>query len=376
MVGLKGSLAVLATALGLIANVPAHAQTIVRIGVAQTTTGGSAALYGIEQKNAVELAVEQANASGALGDIKLEIVHYDDGADRGQTVNIYQRLITRDKVSAIIGPTLSTSAFAANPLAQKAGIPVVASSNTATGITQIGDYIFRLSPPEDRVTPGVLAEVVKRYNVKRVAQIYGIDDQLTKSAYAVQKKALEDLGVEIVSTQTFQRGDVDFSAQLTTIKGTTPDLIVLGALAEESASIVRQARSIGIPEKTRYVGTQSSISTKFFELAGDAAEGVIAGTAWYIDSPEPKSQAFVKTYSERVKRQPDIYSAYGYDAASLVIEAIRQAGSGDGKAIRDKLAAIKDFPGVLGPIGFDAGREPAVAPKILVAQKGRFVLLK
>ncbi len=354
----------------------AHAAEVVRIGLVQTTTGGSAALYGIEQKNAVELAVEQANASGKLGDIRLEVVHYDDGADRGQTVNIYQRLISRDKVSAIIGPTLPTSAFAANPLAQKAGIPVVASSNTASGITQIGDYIFRLSPPEDRVTPGVLKEVVKRNNVKRVAQIYGIDDQLTKSAYSVQKKALEDLGVEIVTTETFQRGDVYFSAQLTKIKAAQPDLIVLGALAEETASIVRQARSIGIPTSTTFVGTQSSISTKFFELAGDASEGLIAGTAWYNDSPEPRSQDFVRIYSQRVKRQPDIYSAYGYDAASLVIDAIRQAGSGDGKVIREKLAGIRDYPGVLGPIGFDEGREPTVIPKILVAQSGRFVLLK
>jgi len=373
---LTSGLAAAAFALAGLAVNPVLAEEVVKIGVVQATTGGSAALYGIEQKNAAELAVEEANASKALGDIKLEIIHLDDGADRGQTVNIYQRLIGRDNVSIIIGPTLSTSAFAADPIAQKAGVPVIAASNTASGITEIGDYIFRISPPEDRVTPLVLKELVKRSAIKKAAQIYTIDDQLSKSAYNVQKKALEDLGIEIVATETFQRGDVEFSAQLTKIKAAQPDLIVLGALAEETANILRQARQLGIPENVGFLGTQSSISQKFFELAGPAAEGLIAGTAWYIDSPEPKSVEFVKKYEERYNKKPDIYSAYGYDAASLVIEAIKRAKSGDRKAIRDELAGIKDFPGVLGKIGFDEGREPLVEPKILVANEGRFVPLK
>lgn len=355
----------------------AHAE-VVKLGIAQTTTGGSAALYGIEQKNAIELVVAQANASGKLGKIKLETVHYDDAADRNQTVNVFQRLISRDKVSVILGPTLTTSAYAADPIAQKAGVPVVASSNTAVDLPKkIGDYIFRVSPPEDRVTPGVVQAVLTRNpNIKRVAQIYGIDDQLTKSAYGVQKAALAGHKLDIVATETFQRGDVDFAAQLTKIKAANPDLIVLGALAEEAAGIIRQARQLGIPQSTFFIGTQSSISVKFFELGGDAADGLIVGTAWYSASPNPASVEFVRDYKARYNgREPDIYSAYGHDAAALVVEAIRRAGSGDPKAIREQLTKIKDYPGVLGPIGFDADREPTVEPKILVARRGQFVPL-
>jgi len=364
---------VVTTILGL---APASAQEVINIGLAQSVTGGSPALYGIEQKNAAELVVEEANAAKLLGDKKLQLIHLDDGADRGQTVNIFQRLIGRDNVVAIIGPTLSTGAFAADPIAQKAGVTVIAASNTASGITEIGDHIFRVSPPEDRVTPGVLKTVVGRFKIKRVAQIYGIDDQLTKSAYNVQKKALEQLGVEIVATETFQRGDAEFSAQLTKIKAAKPDLIVLGSLAEESAGILRQARQLGVPNEVKFVGTQSSISSKFFELAGPAAEGLIAGTAWYIDSPEPKNVAFVKQYEARFGHKPDIYSAYGHDAAALLVQAIKDAGSVDRKAIRDTLAKIKNYPGVLGPIGFDDGREPLITPKILVANGGRFTLFE
>ncbi|CAG2138648.1 ABC transporter substrate-binding protein [Cupriavidus plantarum] len=357
-------------------HVPTAVAQVIKVGVVQTTTGGSAALYGIEQKNAIEQVVEQANASGKLGKLKIELVHYDDGADRNQTVNIFQRLIGKDKVSAILGPTLTTSALAADPLAQKAGIPIIASSNTAAGLTQrIGDRLFRVSPPEDIVTPGVIKRVVAQNKIKRVAQIYGIDDQLTKSAYTVQKQALADNGVNVVATETFQRGDVDFAAQLTKIKAQNPDAIVIGALAEEAAAIVRQARQLGIPQQVLFVGTQSAISTKFFELGGAGAEGTIVGTAWYPELDNPVSQSFVRDYEARYKRRPDIYAAYGHDAAALLVEAIRRAQSGDSARIHAELTAIKGYPGVLGPIGFDANREPTVEPKILVARGGKFVPL-
>lgn len=349
---------------------------VVRIGVVQSTTGGSAALYGIEQKNAAELAVEEINASRTLGDLTLELIHLDDGADRGQTINIYQRLINRDNVSAIFGPSLSTSAFAADPIAQKAGVPVIKASNTASGITAIGSYIFRLSPPEERVTPGVISEIVSRFHVRKAAQIYTLDDQLSKSAYNVQKKALADNHVSIVAAETFQKGDVDFSAQLTKIKAAAPDLVVIGALAEESAGIIREARQLGIPREVVFVAPQSAISSKYFELAGAAADGLIVGTAWYADLPDPKSRAFVDKYVARYGHRPDVFSATGYDAIWLLAEAIRRAGSGDRKAIRDALAKIRDYPGVLGPIGFDDDREPVIVPKIMTASEGRFIQLQ
>ena len=148
----------------------AQSERVAKIGLVQSTTGGSAALYGTEQKQAIELAFAELNAGKTLNGIRLQALHSDDGADRGQTVNIFQRLIRQDKVIAILGPTLSNSAFAADPLAQQAGIPVIASSNTAPGVTRIGDYIFRTSVPEDQVFPTVLGYAVKRHGIKRVAQ--------------------------------------------------------------------------------------------------------------------------------------------------------------------------------------------------------------
>lgn len=340
---------------------------VARIGLVQSTTGGSAALYGTEQKQAIELAFDEINRSQALGGITLQALHSDDGADRGQTVNIFQRLIRQDKVVAILGPTLSNSAFAADPLAQQAGIPVIASSNTAPSLTKIGNFIFRTSVPEDQIFPKVLDYAVQKHRVRRVALIYGLDDALTRSAHDVQKKAAADLGLEQVAVESFQRGDVDFSAQLTKIKAQRPDAVVLGTLAEEAAAILRQARQLGFDNKVVFIGCNATISAKLFELAGPAANGIIVGAAWFAGYDNPRSKAFVEAYRKRYGTIPDIYAAQGYDAAYLIAEAIRRAGTVDnGRAVRDQLAEIKDFDGVLGRFGWSADREATVAPKVLI----------
>jgi branched-chain amino acid transport system substrate-binding protein len=340
---------------------------VAKIGLVQSTTGGSAALYGTQQKQAIELAFAEINSANTLKDIKLEAIHADDGADRGQTVNIFQRLIRQDKVVAILGPTLSNSAFAADPIAQQAGIPVIASSNTAPNLTKIGDFIFRTSIPEDQVFPTVLRYAVQKHGIKRVALIYGLDDALTRGAHDVQKKTVTDLGLEQVGIESYQRGDVDFSAQLTKIREQKPDAVILGTLAEEAAAILRQAQQLGFGGKIVFIGCNANISAKLFELAGPAANGIIVGAAWYAGYDSPRSKAFVASYEKRYGSTPDIYAAQGYDAAYLLAEAIRRANDvTNGKLIRDKLAAISDFDGVLGRFGWSADRDATVQPKVLI----------
>lgn len=345
----------------------AQSERVAKIGLVQSTTGGSAALYGTEQKQAIELAFAELNAGKTLNGIRLQALHSDDGADRGQTVNIFQRLIRQDKVVAILGPTLSNSAFAADPLAQQVGIPVIASSNTAPGVTRIGDFIFRTSVPEDQVFPTVLGYAVKKHGIKRVALIYGLDDALTRGAHDVQKKAVADLKLEQVGIESYQRGDVDFSAQLTKIRAQNPDAIILGTLAEEAAAILRQAKQLGIDSKIVFIGCNANISAKLFELAGPAANGIIVGATWFAGYDSPRSKAFVAAYQKRYGSTPDIYAAQGYDAAYLIAEAIRRADSvTDSKLIRDRLAEITDFDGVLGKFGWTADRDITAQPKVLI----------
>jgi branched-chain amino acid transport system substrate-binding protein len=348
----------------------------VKIGIVQATTGGSAALYGIMQKNAAELAVAEINMSGKLGNIKLVARHEDDAGDRGQTVNIFQRLIFQEKVDAILGPTLSNSAFAADPIAQQAHVPVIASSNTAVGITDMGGFIFRTSPAESSVFPGVLRYAQDKFNVKRAAQIYGIDDQLMKSAYNVQKAALDAQKIDIVDVETFQKGDIDYSAQLTKIKSVKPDIIVIGGLAEETANMVRQARQLGIPQNVLIVGANAAISTKLFELAGPAAEGFLVGTTWFAEYDNPLNKAFVAAYESKYHHKPDTFAAQAYVAVYVLADAVKRAGGGsDHDKLREALAATKDLETVVGKFSFTAQRDTSIEPKVLEAKGGRFELV-
>jgi branched-chain amino acid transport system substrate-binding protein len=347
----------------------------VKIGIVQATSGGSAALYGVMQKNGAEMAVDEINSSGALGDLKLVPIHQDDGGDRGQTVNIFQRLIFQEKVKAIFGPTLTNSAFAADPIAQQAKVPVIASSNTAPGVPAIGDYIFRTCATEPMVFPGVLDYVVKKHSPKTAAQIYGIDDMLMKTAYDVHKKALEAAGLQITATETFQKGDVDYSAQLTKIKATNPDIIVVGGLAEETANIVRQARQLGIPASTVIIGANAAISTKLHELAGDAAEGFLVGSGWFIDYDAPRNKEFVAAYRARFNSDPDTFAAQAHAAVYVFADALKRAGGADdAQKLRDALAATKDVDTNLGKLSFDADREPVLTAKVLELKDGKFQL--
>ncbi len=347
----------------------------VKVGIVQATSGGSAALYGVMQKNGAELAIEEINASGALGDLKIVPIHQDDAGDRGQTVNIFQRLLGQEKVKIIFGPTLANSAFAADPIAQAAKVPVIASSNTAPGITAMGNYIFRTSAPELMVFPGVLDYAVKRYAPKTAAQIYGIDDMLMKTAYGVHKAALEKAGVKIVATETFQKGDVDYSAQLTKIKATNPDLLVVGGLAEETANIVRQARQLGIPTTTVILGANAAISTKLAELAGPAADGFLVGSGWFIDFDAPKNKSFVEAYTAKYKSAPDTFAAQAYTSVYIFADALKRAGgASDSAKLRDAIAATKDLATPLGNFAFDKDREPVIEAKVLEMKGGKFGL--
>jgi branched-chain amino acid transport system substrate-binding protein len=348
----------------------------VKVGVVQATSGGSAALYGVMQKNAAELAAEEINTSGKLGDVKLVPIYQDDAGDRGQTVNIFQRLIGQEKVKVIFGPTLTNSAFAADPLAQAAKVPVIASSNTAPGVTAIGNYIFRTCATEPFVFPGVLAYVVKTYSPKTAAQIYGIDDMLMKSAYNVHKTALEKAGLKIVATETFQKGDVDYSAQLTKIKAANPDIIVVSGLAEETANIVRQARQLGIPAKTVMLGANAAISNKLHDLAGAAAEGFLVGSGWFINYDSPINKAFVAAYRNKYKTDPDTFAAQAHAAVYVFADALKRAGSADDPAkLRDAIAATKDLDTALGKFSFDSMREPVLSAKVLQMKNGKFTLV-
>ncbi len=346
----------------------------IKVGFVFSMTGG-AAVYGASQKEGANLAIEQINAAAGKG-LKIVPVFEDDASVPQQGTNAFNKLINRDKVSIIIGPTLSNTAKITDVIAQKAGVPVLAISNTISGITEIGDYIFRDSLTENVVIPHTVKVAKNKLGLKKVAILYGNDDAMTKATYEVFKKVLKSSGIQILGEQTFAKGDRDFSPQLTQIKALNPDAIIAAALAEEASGIAIQARQLGIPKTVRIIGGNGLNSPGLIKNAGDAAEGIIVGAAWNITSTAPLNVKFVNDYTKKYKHAPDQFAAQAYAGVQIAYQAAKASGGGaNRKALRDALAKVKNLDTVLGRFSFTEGRDADHAGIVQEVKGGKFVVL-
>ncbi len=352
---------------------PAAAADI-KVGVAFALSG-PIAVYGTPQRNGVQLAAKEINEKGGINGNRLVVVIEDEQGKKEEGINVLKKLIFQDRVVAVIGPTLSNSAFAADPIANAAKVPVLGVSNTASGITDIGPYIFRNSITEADILPVVIKTVKEKRGVKKVAVMYGNDDAFTKSGYEVFKQALAGNKVEVLTTETFAKGDVDFSAQLTKIRALKPDAIVVSALAEEAANIMLQARQLGIPDSVPFIGGNGFNNPKLFQIAGKAAEGTFVGGPWSIEDKHPKNVAFVKAYSDAYSAVPDQFAAQAYDGLYIVAAAIQKAETTDDREkVRAALQNLKGFVGATGPFEFKPNRDARQDGKVFIVKGGKFTL--
>ncbi len=332
----------------------------------------AAKVYGDSQSNAIKMAMDEINAMGGINGKQLTIDIQDDASDPTQAATVYQKFIN-DKVIAIIGPTLSNSAQTADPLAQQAQIPVLAVSNTAGGIVDIGDYIFRDSLSEAQVIPNTIKVAKAKLNLSKVALIYGDDDAFTKSGYTVFKKALSDNGIRITTEQTFKKGDASFSAQITAIKGTSPDAIVASALLNEGEGVVKEARSQGLT--IPIIGGNGFNSAKLISDLGQQAEGVYVGAAWNSAGGNQLSQDFVKNYTAKYGKAPDQFAAQAYSGVYILADALKRAKSMSGPDVRDALKATH-LTTVLGDFSFLPTRDANHTPVVQMVQGGKFVVVQ
>ncbi len=358
----------------------------VKIGVAEALSGG-AAQYGVAIRNGFQLAADEINAAGGINGDKIALVIEDEQGKKEEAINVFKKLIFQDKVLMVFGPTLSNSAQAADPVAQAAKTVAFGTSNTADGITSIGDYVFRNSVTEADVLPETIKMAVKKAGVKKVAVLYGNDDVFTKSGYDNFKKALDDLKIPVTTTETFAKGDVDFKAQLTKIKATNPDAIVLSALLAEGAPIMVQARQVGL--NVPVIGGNGMNSTKIFDLAKDKSDGLYVGSPWSASNDTPENTKFIKAYSAKYNIAPDQFAAQAYDALYIAAQAMKTVKftgklPADRTALRDALPKVK-WTGATGafefrrandkagkPAGYDAQQKPIVS----VTKGNQFVIEK
>ncbi|MEF7614482.1 ABC transporter substrate-binding protein [Aquincola sp. MAHUQ-54] len=368
------SLRALALAAALAAGSAAQAADI-KIGMAEALSG-PAAQYGQSIRNGFQLAADQINAAGGVNGDKIVLVIEDEQGKKEEAINAFKKLIFQDRVLMVFGPTLSNSAQAADPIAQAAKTVVFGTSNTADGITSIGDFVFRNSVTEADVLPVTIKTAVKHAGIKKVAVLYGNDDVFTKSGYDNFKKALEDLKIPVTTTETFAKGDVDFKAQLTKIKATNPDAIVLSALIAEGAPIMVQARQLGL--NVPVIGGNGMNSVKVFELAKGASDGLWVGSPWSIENKTKENSAFIDAYNKKFGAAPDQFAAQAFDAMQIATQALKTVKL-TGDLAKDRVALRNALPevsvtGATGafkfrratdkagkPAGYDADQLPIVS---------------
>lgn len=336
---------------------------------------GPISIYGIPEQQGVDLAIQEINASGYLGNASIEMIYEDTEGNAQQAIAAMTKLIEEDEVVAIFGPSLSSEAFAADPIAQENGIPAMGVTTSAIGIPQIGDYIFRGNLPEQVLIPIMLEQVQALYSVDNVAILYGDDDDFTVTGYEVFIDGLDALDIAIDDEATFARGDVDFSPQLTTLLfgDDAPDALVVSALGAEGIQIIIQARTLGYDGLI--LGGNGFNSPDIATEAGDDAYNLIVGASWNIGGGNALSQRYVELFEEEYGRIPDQFAVQAYTAMWLYATAIRCEGAADSESIRDGLLNIQEFETALGTYSFDEEGEPFHQPVVQIFVDGEFLPL-
>lgn len=341
----------------------------IKIGAVIPLTGSIAA-YGKSARNGLTLLENEVNDSGGINGKKIEFVYGDDENKPASAVNVGQKLINDDKVVGIVGPLTSTCANSLAPVAQQNKTPMVTGTGTNPKITQAGDFIYRtcfIDPFQGTVIAKFAESDLK---AKTAAVLYDNGNDYSKGLAEYFQKAFKG---KIVESETYNTGDQDFNAQLTKIKATNPDVILLPDYYSTVGMIAKQARAQGI--KATFLGGDGWDSADLFKVGGDSANGAYFSDHYSADDTSSQVVKFVKDYKKKYGIVPDSMAALNYDAGKVLIQSIKKAGKTDPEAIK---AALKNYSGtvVSGKITFDKNRNAIKAAVIINAKNNKFVFVK
>jgi branched-chain amino acid transport system substrate-binding protein len=331
---------------------------------------GTTATFGQSTDNGIRLAFDEINAAGGLLGKPVKVLVEDDRSQPEEATTAVTKLINQSKVVAVLGEVSSSRSLAAAPICQSNKVPMISPSSTNPRVTQVGDYIFRVCFIDPFQAPVMAKFAANTLKVRKVAILTDVRNDYSIGLQTFFRQNFKSLGGEIVAEQSYSEGDSDFRAQLTQIKATNPEAIYVPGYYTEVATIARQARELGIT--VPLLGGDGWDSPKLFEIGGEALDGCYISNHYSVDDPSPAIQKFVADYKKKYSQVPDALAALGYDAAKILADAIRRAGSTDGAKIRDALKTVKDFVGVTGTITINADRNAVKPAVVLRIEKGKF----
>ncbi|TAK81248.1 MAG: ABC transporter substrate-binding protein [Betaproteobacteria bacterium] len=327
----------------------AAAQETVKIGVVQPLTG-PVAYDGNIYVNTVKMLVDDMNAKGGVLGKKIELVVEDGACNPAQSVNAAEKLVTRDKVVALLGAFCSTSSAAMMEVARKHKVPHLTAISTAAQLTeQNNPYFFRAVATTPMLGAAFGGELPAAVKGKRFAFLV-INDDWGRSMVSSYPKPIEHAGGQIVGTEFFQSSDLQFLPYITKIKAANPDAIILAANTQHAVALSKQIRELGITKPL--IGEGSWTSDSYLKLAGPAAEGVYGLVEYVYTIKNPINAAFVKMSREKLKDNPSKFAGAAHNAIHIMVDAIRRAGAADPEKIRAALTKT-DYHGLVGNIRFN-----------------------
>jgi branched-chain amino acid transport system substrate-binding protein len=334
---------------------------------------GNVATFGVDQKNAYELAVEQVNAKGGLTvggqKAKVELIFNDEQNSPEVGATVARKLINQDHVGAILGPTNTLVCMAAGPIAQSSKVPLITPTCTNPKVTMIGDYVFRAGFIDTFQGAAGAYFAYHTLGKRRVGILFDNANDYAKGLATYFRQAFEKLGGKVVAFESFtdETKTVDFRPQLIRIKAANPDLVYSSDYYGAAALIAQQMKQLGI--NASLMGGDGYDSPDLVKIGGQAVEGVYFTNFYSQEDPSPAVRTFVKDYQAKYGVAPGAYAAQAYAAAQILFDAIQRAGKLDGPAIRDAMAKTKDLMTVGGVISFDQNRNPT-KPAVVLEIKG------
>ena len=329
------------------------------IGVAVAQTS-NVALLGQEQVIGSKIAEQYFNQQQGVNGIPIKIMLQDVAGDEQGAINAFNTLINKNKVIGIVGPSLSQQAFAADPIAQRAKVPVLGPSNTAKGIPQIGNYIARVSAPVAEVAPNAVKKALEiNPNLKKVAVFFAQNDAFSKSESETFQETVKQQNLDLVTIQKFQTTDTDFQTQATAAINLQPDLIIISGLAADGGNLVKQLRELGY--RGLIIGGNGLNTSNIFPVCQAKCDGLLIAQAYNPQLDNSINQAFRETYKAENQQEPPQFSAQAFTGVQVFVEALRSVDqetpiknlslSELRTKLRDKLLT-QSYQTVLGEISF------------------------
>jgi len=335
---------------------------LVRIGAFMSLTGDTAQ-YGISAYNGMTMAVEEANASGGVGGRRVELIVQDTRSDGVETEVVVRRLVSDFRVHALLGEVVSSRTLAAARVAQAERVPMLTPSATTPEVTKVGDYVFRSCYTDPHQGAALAHFAARDLGARRAAFLIDAGQNYSSALARFIREEFTRRGGEVVFTAYYGAGAADYTSQLREVGAAAPEVIFIPGYYLEAGLMARQLKGLGV--EAPLVGGDGWDSPRLFEIGGPALVGAYFSSHYSADDTDPVVRNFVEGYRRLFNNAPDAFAATAYDAARVMLAALARAPTLERAAVRDALAATRDFPGVTGPVTFDANRD-AVKPIVVI----------